>query len=64
MTPERLSGRPRGGHTPHERAPAEVFRRFFDLIDKLERNRRITHPPAPEMKARISRLDEPNRRLG
>ncbi len=45
-------------------APAEVFRRFFDLIARLERGRRPGHPPAPELKARISRLDETSRRQG
>jgi hypothetical protein len=39
-----------------------VFRRFFDLIERLERPAREPHPPAPEVKARISRLDEPARR--
>jgi hypothetical protein len=36
-----------------------VIRRFFDLIERLERP---AHPPAPEVKARISRFDAPARR--
>lgn len=43
-----------------------VFRRFFDLIGRLERPRRSGEtgaeaPPAPEVKARITRLDPPRR---
>lgn len=64
MNAFRLSGRPR--NSSHEAVAAEparpkdVFRRFFDLIEQLERPR--VHPPAPETKARISRLDDPKRR--
>lgn len=55
----RLSGRPRAASAKPTR-PNDVFRRFFDLIEQMERPR--AHPPAPETKARISRLDEPKRR--
>lgn len=61
---------------PRKATPAEdsetgeirrVFRRFFDLIGRLERAPRKgqaegDEPPAPEVKARITRLD-PTRRV-
>ncbi|OYU49036.1 MAG: hypothetical protein CFE31_06535 [Rhizobiales bacterium PAR1] len=41
------------------RGVRDVFQRFFDLIERLERP---FHPgdsrPAPEVKARITRLDD------
>jgi len=37
----------------------DVFRRFFDLIERLEKPRRPEPvPSAPETKARITRLDD------
>lgn len=58
----RFSARPNAMRAAPEHASREVFRRFFNLIEKLERPRREGHPPAPEVKARISRLDEAPRR--
>ncbi|KAF0227823.1 MAG: hypothetical protein FD175_2529 [Beijerinckiaceae bacterium] len=54
----RASGQPAHG------GARDVFQRFFDLIERFERPRR---PPdkdhAPEVKARITRLDdEPKRK--
>ena len=66
MNTFRLSARPNAPLSPQggrdTLASREVFRRFFDLIEKLERPRREGHPPAPEVKARISRLDDAPRR--
>lgn len=48
--------------TPIAGGARDVFRRFFDLIGRFERPlRRHEARPAPEMKARITRLDEPHR---
>lgn len=62
MFPSRLSARPQKTPVQPTRPPGEVFRRFFDLIERMERPRRPEHPPAPETKARISRLDYAPRR--
>lgn len=49
--------------TPAAGGARDVFRRFFDLIGRFERPlRRHEARAAPEMKARITRLDdEPHR---
>jgi hypothetical protein len=59
-----LTARPRVARNDETRPHAEVFRRFFSLIERLERPLNAAHPPAPEVKARISRLDQPPRRHG
>lgn len=35
-----------------------IFRRFFDLLGRLERGAPKSADPAPETKARITRLDD------
>lgn len=62
MTRFRLTARPikqegaqTAGATQQARAH-HVFRRFFDLIERFERPRGAD--PAPEIKARITRLDD------
>jgi hypothetical protein len=40
-----------------------IIRQFFDLIEKLERPfRKAASMPAPEVKARITRLDDEHSR--
>lgn len=54
------------GHHPPTKAGAggksvpagEVFRRFFDLIERFERPKRIETKSAPHPRVRITRLDE------
>lgn len=62
----RFSARSYAPQPAPERQSREVFRRFFDLIERLERPRREEAGkgawPAPEVKARISRLDDAPRR--
>lgn len=54
----RLPPPPRRAEAPASGA-REVFRRFFDLIERFERPRRREEArPAPEVKARITRLDD------
>jgi hypothetical protein len=62
MNTFRLSAKPATARPAPERQSREVFRRFFDLIEKLERPHKEGHAPAPEVKARISRLDDAPRR--
>lgn len=64
MSTPRLTARPRSLSGDKARPHAEVFRRFFDLIERMERPLSSAHPPAPEVKARILRLDQPPRRTG
>lgn len=54
---------PRKAEEPSAAGSArDVFRRFFDLIGRFERPRWQETRPAPEVKARITRLDdEPHR---
>ena len=56
----RLSLMPRKGGEASAHAGAKaVFRRFFNLIERIERPlRQRAERPAPEVKARITRLDD------
>jgi hypothetical protein len=55
----RPAARGAGDASDTAQAPRDVIRRFFDLIERLERPFRETGArPAPEVKARITRLDE------
>ena len=51
---------PVGGHKSASSAPksGDVIRRFFDLIERFERPKKIETKSHPEYRARISRLDD------
>ncbi len=55
----RRARRPAHLHDPAGFEPARLFRRFFDLIEKLERPLPTLETKSePERKVRITRLDE------
>lgn len=56
----RLSLMPRkSDDAPAQAGAKAVFRRFFDLIERIEQPlRQRAERPAPEVKARITRLDD------
>lgn len=59
MTRHRQSHLPPAKAGTGKSTPAgEVFRRFFDLIERFERPKRIETKSAPHPRARITRLDE------
>jgi hypothetical protein len=55
--PPRGSGEDAAPSGEGERRATRIFRRFFDLIERIEGRRRIETKSAPRPEARITRLD-------